>query len=201
MASAVPENQERRWQPWERNFSGGRIGVQEQQGADENWMILHVESGGVKTTTSLRYHEAWDLALMVSPQVKVELQRRHDEMRKYRDALYALTHRGCETDLLRKIADEHDCGDSCDYGGGSAPCPKLERDGCNFADAIAMRDLADAIDTANASTEADVLRAIDSCGGTSDGSDPEWSRGYNDALDAAEREVKRMFARAAQVPA
>ena len=62
-------------QPWERNFSGGRIGVQEQQGANENWMILHVKSGGVKTTTSLRLHEAWALARMISPQLEKERQR------------------------------------------------------------------------------------------------------------------------------
>jgi hypothetical protein len=68
-----PDLIERPWQPWERNFSGGRIGVQEQQGEHENWIILHVESGIGKTTTSLKLSEAWDLALMLSPQLKARL--------------------------------------------------------------------------------------------------------------------------------
>lgn len=196
---------ERPWQPWERNFSGGRIGVQEQQGADENWMILHVESGGVKTTTSLRHHEAWVLALMISPQLKARLDELQTELRAQRDALHSLTYRGVETDLLRKLADDQDCGSNCETVGlmdrstGCHECPASDRGECGLDNAEGLRALANAIDTANAATEADVLRAIDSCGGTSDGSEPEWSRGYNDALDAAEKEVKRLFAKAKAV--
>lgn len=187
---------ERPWQPWERNYSGGRIGVQEQQGTDENWIILHVESGCAKTTTSLRLHEAWDLARLISPQLTAENQRRFDDLRAARDALHSLTYREVETDRLRRIADDLDCGDSCEYSGGR--CPKIDSDGCDLADADGLRDLATAIDTANAATEADVLRAIDSCGGAHDASNPEWSRGYDEALRAAEREVKRLFAKGTQ---
>lgn len=188
---------ERPWQPWERNYSGGRIGVQEQQGENENWMILHVESGGAKTTTSLRLHDAWDLALRLSPQLKARLDELFKQARAAEAALHSLTWRECDTALLRRIADDHSCGDGCDYGGSRAPCPKLERDGCRFAEADQMRELADGIDLGNATIEADVLRAIDSCGGspTLDES-ADWSSGYNAALDAAEREVRRLFAKA-----
>lgn len=192
-----PAIAERPWQPWERNFSGGRIGVQEQQGANENWMIVHVESGGAKTTTSLRLHEAWDFALMVSPQVKARLNELHDQVRDQRDALHALTYRSADTDLLRQIADEHDCGHDCDYA-GSYHCPKIDRDGCDLADADSLRNLAKAIDIANEATCIDVLAAIDSCGDSKPTSESDdWQRGYNDALAAAEREVRRLFDRTA----
>ncbi len=185
---------QRPWQPWERNFSGGRIGVQEQQGADENWIILHVESGGAKTTTSLRLHEAWELARLVSPQLEAERQRVHQELRTARDAMHSLTYREVETDLLRRTADDMDCGNGCDYAGGNRPCPKIDRDGCAAADADGLRDLAKAIDTANEATKADVLRAIDSCGGADQPDESaDWNRGYNEALAAAEREVTRLF--------
>lgn len=139
---------ERPWQPWERNFSGGRLGVQEQQGANENWMILHVESGGVKTTTSLRHHEAWDLALMISPQLKAEMERRHAENRQMHDALYQFRYAGTQADVLRKAADEITCGENCAYHwDGRVRCPKAERDGCPYEDANELRELAEAIDT------------------------------------------------------
>lgn len=182
-----PLTTERPWQPWERNFSGGRIGVQEQQGATENWMILHVESGGAKTTTSLRHHEAWDLALMLSPQLKARLEELFQGRKKAEAALYSLTYRGVDTDKLRAIADELDCGTDCDYGGGRGQCPKMERDGCDFADAESIRDLAAGIDLGNATVEADVLRAIDSCGGAPGPEGAEWSAGYNAVLDEVER--------------
>ena len=192
---------ERPWQPWERNYSGGRIGVQEQQGPDENWMILHVESGGVKTTTSLRTQEAWDLALRLSPPLKARLDEIHKEVRDCRAAMHSLTYRKRETDLLRQIADELDCGPDCetvspmDWSTGTRECPASDRGECGLDKASGLRDLAQAIDIANAATEADVLRVIDSCGGAPDPNNPEWSRGYNEALDAAEREVKRLFAK------
>lgn len=183
---------ERPWQPWERNFSGGRVGVQEQQGTNENWIILHIESGGVKTTTSLRYHEAWDLALMLSPQLRARLDELFNDARNLRSSLYSLTYRQVDTDVIRQIADDRDCGRDCEYGGAS--CPRLDRDGCALAEADSLRDLAKAIDTANDVTKADILRAIDSCGGSPVSSEGEdWNRGYNAALEAAEREVRRMF--------
>jgi len=40
-----------------------------------------------------------------------------------------------------------------------------------------------------------VLRAIDSCGGSDHGLDPQWAAGYSEALATAEREVTRMFER------
>jgi hypothetical protein len=138
---------ERPWQPWERNFSGGRIGVQQQQGANEDWLILHVESGGAKTTTSLRLHEAWELARLVSPQLEAERMHIFHEFRAQRDALYAFEWMGNEADLLRRIADEWDCGDGCDYA-SSASCPRNDRDGCKLADVDAIRSLAAAIDRA-----------------------------------------------------
>lgn len=117
-AELKPHN--RPWQPWERNYSGGRIGVQEQQGADENWMILHVESGGAVTTTSLRLHEAWDLALLLSPQVKARIASLHEEMCKYRDALWQFKNMPTGiSELLKKVADEWDCDSSrCENASG-----------------------------------------------------------------------------------
>jgi len=138
---------DRPWQPWERNFIGGRIGVQEQQGTDENWIILHVESGGSKTTTSLRPHEAWMLAQMISPQLEAERQRIFEEYRAQRDALYMFKWMGTEADLLRRIADEWTCGDGCEYA-GTVMCSQIERDGCRYAEAEDMRSLAKAIDIA-----------------------------------------------------
>lgn len=44
-------------------------------------------------------------------------------------------------------------------------------------------------------TEADVLRAIDSCGGTHPDPNGDYAKGYNDALEAAQQEVTRLFAR------
>jgi hypothetical protein len=146
--AAVPA--ERPWQPWERNFSGGRIGVQEQQGPDENWMILHVESGVGKTTTSLRHHEAWDLALMLSPQLKARLEELFQGRRKAEAALHQFTWADTLAPVLRKVADEWDCDSSqcefasSDHGGLSCPC--IERDGCKAVEAGEMRQFADALE-------------------------------------------------------
>jgi hypothetical protein len=194
-ASAGPG--ERPWQPWERNYSGGRIGVQEQQGTDENWMILHVESGGAKTTTSLRYHEAWELALLLSPQLKARLEELFEGRRAAQNALHSLTWRECTTDTLRRIADERDCGRDCEYNSEGRACPRMEREeGCGFIDAEEIRDLAKGIDLANAGLEQDVLRVVDSCGGAEQPDESsDWNRGYGEALDAVERELKRFFAK------
>lgn len=184
---------ERPWMPWERNYSGGRVGVRQ----DGVWTIIHMESGGAVTTTSIREHESWDMALRLSPQLKTRLDELCAESRRQRDALHSLTYREVETDLLRRIAGGLDCGEHCDFSGHR--CPKLDRDGCNRADADGIRELAAAIDVANTATQQDVLRAIDSCGGAAPADESaDWSRGYNEALEAAEREVKRLFARDAQ---
>lgn len=185
----------REWQPWERNFSGGRVGVQEQQGSNENWTILHVESGGRTTTTSLRHHEAWDLALMLSPALKSRLEELFRNWRAAADANHALTYRATDTELLRSIADERDCGNDCERQGGWAHCPMIDRGECGFADAESLRNLATGIDLANATLEADVLRVVDSCGGVPDAKRPEWSDGYDTALAAVETELRRFFAR------
>lgn len=45
-------------------------------------------------------------------------------------------------------------------------------------------------------TEQDILRVVDSCGGTACIEESQdWDRGYNEALNAVERELKRYFAR------
>ena len=180
----------RPWQPWERNYSGGRFGIRQ----DGEWTILRVESGVGDTTSSLRDHEAWDLALLLSPKLKARLEELFDGRRKAENALHALTYRQCPTDTLRRIADERDCGPDCERGSGRVHCPMVDREeGCAGYEAEEIRQLADAIGLANSCIERDVLRIVDSCGGSSDGEDPAWSKGYNDALNAVERELKRFF--------
>jgi hypothetical protein len=151
----LTELAERPWQPWERNFSGGRIGVQEQQGENENWMILHVESGVAKTTTSLRLHEAWDLALMVSPQVKARLEELFAGRRKAENALHQFTWADTLSPLLRKIADDWDCDSSqCEFASsdmGSLSCPHMDDErGCRAVEADELRQFADALELAAA---------------------------------------------------
>lgn len=148
---------ERPWQPWERNFSGGRVGVQEQQGTNENWVILHVESGGVKTTTSLRLHEAWMLAQMVSPQLEAERQRVFAEYRAARDALWSLNNSEAVTDELRRIAEKRDYGSNCKHAPLSGGyCTQFDNEsGCGFIEADNIRNLANAIDLGRRSALAD----------------------------------------------
>jgi hypothetical protein len=143
--ASIP-NAVRPWQPWERNFSGGRIGVQEQQGADENWMILNVESGIAKTTTSLRYHEAWDLALMLSPHVRERLDYLFGAMKKAQNALHQFTWADTIAPTLRKIADDWDCCPGCDRE-GSSTCHERD-EGCRFVEAHEMRECAAALEFA-----------------------------------------------------
>jgi hypothetical protein len=139
---------ERPWQPWERNFSGGRIGVQQQQGEHESWMILHVESGIGKTTTSLKLHEAWDLALMVSPQVKERLLELDAARRKADDALHQFKWADTIAPVLRKVADDWDCCPGCDHE-GSSTCHERD-EGCRFVEADELRQFADALEYAAA---------------------------------------------------
>ena len=143
----------RQWQHWERNFSGGRVGVTEQQGENENWMVLHVESGVGKTTTSLRPDEAWDLALLLSPPMKARLEELHKRWRKTADALHQFTWADTLSPLLRKIAEDWDCDSSqcefasSDMGGLSCPCMDDER-GCRAVEADELRQFADALEVA-----------------------------------------------------
>jgi hypothetical protein len=144
---------ERAWQPWERNFSGGRIGVQEQQGENENWMVLDVESGIGKTTTSLRLNEAWDLALMISPQVKARLFELLAARRRAETALHQFTWADTLSPTLRKVAEEWDCDSSqCEFASddmGGLSCPQMEREeGCRAIEAAELRQFADALEVA-----------------------------------------------------
>ncbi len=186
---------DRPWQPWERNFSGGRVGVRQQQGADETWTVLHVESGGAITTTSLRDHEAWALALLLSPRLNARLDELFKNWRAAADANHALTYRHTDTELLRAIADERDCGPYCRRQGGYAHCPMIDRGECGFSDAEQLRDLAKGIDLANATLLADVLRAVDSCGGTHAAGEEAFGRGYDAALVAVEAELRKLLTR------
>jgi hypothetical protein len=149
---------ERPWQPWERNFSGGRVGVTEQQCSDEsceNWMVLHVESGIGKTTTSLRAREAWELALMLSPPLKARLEELHKRWRKTADALHRFTWADTLAPVLRKVADDWDCDSSqCEFASsdmGGLSCPHIEGEqGCRAVEAEELRQFADALEIAAA---------------------------------------------------
>jgi len=191
---------DRPWQPWERNYSGGRVGVRH----DGEWTILHILSGGAETTTSLRDHETWSLALDLSPKLKARLDELFEGRRKAEAALHALTWRNCATDLLRSIADEEDCDSAvCENAWsdmGGLACAKIDQGTCGAVRAEELRELAKAIDLGNSCLERDVLRVVDACGGTSTKEEVEsgWARGYNDALDAVERELRRFFARGDQ---
>ncbi len=47
----------------------------------------------------------------------------------------------------------------------------------------------------------DILRVVDSCGGADQADESaDWNRGYNEALDAVERELKRYFAASPSQP-
>jgi hypothetical protein len=149
----VGRSAERPWQPWERNFSGGRIGVQEQQGPDENWMVLHVESGIGKTTTSLRLGEAWDLALMISPAVKARLFELLAARRRAENALHQFKWADTLAPLLRKIAEDWDCDSSqCEFASddmGCLSCPHMDEErGCRAVEAGELREFADALEMA-----------------------------------------------------
>jgi len=146
---------ERPWQPWERNFSGGRVGVQQQDGDAGKWAVLHVESGVGKTTTSLRSDEAWDLALMLSPALKSRLFELLTARRRAENALHQLTWAGSLAPLLRKIAEDWDCDSSqCEFASddmGGLSCPHMdEEQGCRAVEAAELREFADAIELAAA---------------------------------------------------
>ena len=136
---------ERPWQPHERNYSGNRVGVLQQ----DQWTILHVCSGIAETTTSLRDNEAWDLALRLSPALAERLEYLFVQMKKAQSALHQFTWADSLSPILRKLADERDCGGSCEYSGGAHQCPLMEREeACAYIEADELRQFADALEYA-----------------------------------------------------
>jgi len=147
---------ERSWQPWERNYSGNRVGVR----TDGDWTILHVLSGGAETTTSIREHEAWDLAMRVSPKLAAMLAEIGAENRRMRDALFKLGPqcRQANIEELQEAAEEVDCGDGCPnhFYDGSCNAHECHREntdgGCSWLRAESLRELAAALETQAALT-------------------------------------------------
>ena len=140
---------ERPWLPHERNYSGGRFGVWH----DGKWTMLRVEAGIADATASIRDHEAWDLALRLSPAVKDRLDFLFKEMRKAQDALHQFTWADTLSPLLRKIADDWDCDSAqCEFASsdmGSLSCPHIEgEEGCRAVEADELRQFADALEVA-----------------------------------------------------
>lgn len=139
--SAPVDEVERVWEPYERNYSGGRFGVWH----DGDWTMLRVEAGMADATASIRKHEAWDLALRLSPDLKDHLAFLFTEMKKAQDALYHFTWAETVVPTLRKIADEWECDINCDYYGSSTCHERAE--GCRFVEADELRQFATALET------------------------------------------------------
>jgi hypothetical protein len=117
-------------------------------------MVLHVESGIGKTTTSLRFNEAWDLAQRLSPPLVARMEYLFKEMRKAQNALHQFTWADTIAPLLRKVADDWDCDSAqCEFASddmGGLSCPLMERDGCRAVEAEDLRQFADALGVAEA---------------------------------------------------
>lgn len=119
----------------------------------DEWIILHVRSGGVETTTSLKAHDAWPLALALSPDLASDWKALRGQVSELRQALRELKdYGGANAQLLRHVADEWDCSGSCDkfhteWDTGATVCSEEERDGCRALEAQGLRDLAQAIET------------------------------------------------------
>ncbi len=117
------------------------------------WTILHVRSGGMETTTSLREHDAWPLALALSPALARRYEELFAEVRDLRAALFQFQH--CDpanAQLLRRVAEEWDCTSSCDKfhvesDTGAMVCSEEDRAGCRSFEAQCLRDLAAAMET------------------------------------------------------
>ena len=137
--SATPP-QERAWESYERNYSGGRFGVWH----NDNFTMLRVEAGIGDVTASIRDHEAWDLALRLSPKVAERLDYLFTEMKKAQDALHQFTWADALSPALRKIADDWDCGADCERA-GSSMCHERD-EGCRFVEAYELRQFADALE-------------------------------------------------------
>jgi hypothetical protein len=115
--------------------------------------ILNVLSGGAETTTSIRSHEAWDLAQRLSPAWVERFNQVFDENRKLRAAVYEFTYQTTTAELLERIAGDIDCGDDCDHGHtehdtNAFVCSRAESaEGCASFDASQLREFAAAIRT------------------------------------------------------
>ena len=140
----------RPWQPWERSYSGNRVGVRQ----DGEWTILHILSGGAETTTSIREHEAWDLAGRVSPKMLTTLQELGAENRSMRDALHELSAvcAAGNAEQLREAAEEIYCGDDCKHHfyDGSCNSHECSLDGtgeCGWHRSESLKSLAEALET------------------------------------------------------
>ncbi len=185
------EGASRPWLPSERNYSGNRVGVWHQG----EWTMLRVETSVADATMSIRQHEAWDLALRLSPALSARLDELFANARAHAAANYALTWRGCQTDLLRREADARDCGPVCEFAGlGGNQCSQLERDGCGRAEADELRELAAGIDLVNDYLLQRVLLTVDSCGGAHHPDEAEFGRGWDAALEMVEAELRKLLA-------
>lgn len=83
------------------------------------------------------------------------------------------------------------------------PCPKCEGYGYDiFPEVDCDACLGKATVSSSKASEQGILRVVDSCGGA-DAIDEsaDWNRGYNDALAAVDRELKRYFARTTSLAA
>ena len=132
----------RPWQPHERNYSGGRFGVWH----DDDWTMLRVEAGVADATASIRKNEAWDLALRLSPAVAERLDYLFAEMKKAQNALHQFTWADTLAPVLRKVAEDWECGSDCERR-GSSMCHE-RGDGCRFVEAEEIRQFADALELA-----------------------------------------------------
>lgn len=138
----------RPWQPHERNYSGGRFGVWH----DDKFTMLRVEAGVGDVTASIKDHEAWDLALRLSPKLGERLDFLFAEMKKAQHALHQFMWGDSLAPLLRKIADDWDCDSSqCEFASsdmGGLSCPHIESErGCRAVEADELRQFADALET------------------------------------------------------
>lgn len=82
------------------------------------------------------------------------------ENRNLRDALFQFSY-PIDPRTLREVADEIDCGPDCEHGSvewdtNAHNCSRENRtEGCAFAKACELRQLAEAIETRNALTKSD----------------------------------------------
>lgn len=135
---------ERAWEPHERNYSGGRFGVWH----DGQFTMLRVEAGVADATASIREHEAWDLALRLSPALGERLDYLFKQMKAAQAALHQFTWADTLSPLLRKIADDWECDADCERA-GSSTCHERD-EGCRFVEADELRQFATALETAAA---------------------------------------------------
>jgi len=85
---------------------------------------------------------------------KSECQDRHKRMCEARDALFQFQYPPCP-EMLRKIADEIDCGSSCEYchtewDTNAHSCSRSDKGECTGEMAWSLREFADALATRTA---------------------------------------------------